>query len=176
VARRSRIISTWPSVSLGLPVTVLPGLREPLPQHLWGRTCRCGTAPASWGGVPRGPVYPRPSAFGESGSEGTCSLDPDLFYGAQFSGPLFEQFAVVCHVRCHAQGPKMPAEPIESDGDMGILVGVYSQSDLHFDARTVSHLHTCFPPQFEQQQLLAAEPRQGGHNCDRTFLVEGFLL
>jgi hypothetical protein len=69
----------------------------------------------------------------------------------------------------------MPAEPIKSDSDMGILVGIHAQGDLHFDARTAGYLHVYFPPEIEGQQL-AGEPRQGGHNCDQTFLVEGALL
>ncbi len=82
---------------------------------------------------------------GEARAEGARSLHAHTLDAAEILSPPHEPAVTILRSR-HAYGAQAPAEPIEGDGDVGILMGVHTQSNSNLGAHeSLGPLHTLSP-------------------------------
>src|SRR4051794_20736639 len=76
-----------------------------------------------------GDLYPSTlQEASQTSSEGARAFYSSVLQGAELLCPVHEPF-VACQVRRYAQGAPMPADPVQGNGDVDVLVGVHPQSD-----------------------------------------------
>jgi len=80
----------------------------------------------------------------ESRAEGSRTLHPGFLDEAESSGPP-EQPSVACNGRRHAQRAPLPADPVEGDGHVGVLVGIYAKVRLPSAFGRVDDCMVCPP-------------------------------